>query len=158
MPRLVEIDDPVAGYIYILDPGSQTAYREKTAFRSFPYRPLLMQPAGTRTGPNGRSVTIEDVGPQIIAGVTATGQRTTTTNPPGTFSQNVKTIVTVNERWMDPKTGVVILTKNIGLVANTTISMPDYKEGEPDASLFQAPAGYRIVDEAGLFTFTATTQ
>ncbi|HXE63597.1 MAG TPA: hypothetical protein VN519_08655 [Bryobacteraceae bacterium] len=158
MPRLVEIDDPVAGYIYILDPGSQTAWREKTAFRSFPYRTPMTQPAGKRTAPNGRTVTIEDLGTQVISGVTATGQRNTTTSPPGTYSQNDETIVTVNERWMDPKTGVVILTKNTGPRANTTISVPDYKEGDPDASLFQVPAGYKIVDEAGLFTFTASNR
>jgi len=59
----------------------------------------------------------------------------------------------VNERWIDPKTGVVILTKNTGLMINTTNSIPDYKEGDPDASLFQIPAGYKIVDETGPFTF-----
>jgi hypothetical protein len=50
-------------------------------------------------------------------------------------------------------TGVVILRKNTGLRTSTTMSIPDYKEGDPDPSLFQIPAGYKIVDETGPFTF-----
>ena len=154
IPTLVEIEDPVAGYIYILAPASQTAYRVKAAFRSFEFQPNqnMVQQVSTRTAPNGSIITIESLGPETISGVTAIGQRTTNTNPPGTFNNNDKEIVQVNERWIDPKTGVVILTKNTGLM-NTTISMPDYKEGDPDPSLFQIPAGYKIVDETGPFTF-----
>jgi hypothetical protein len=157
MPPLVEIEDPVAGFFYILNPASQTAYRLKAAFRSVAFQPNqnMAQQAGTRTGPNGSTVTIENLGQQIISGVTATGQRTTNIYPPGTYSQNDKEIVTVNERWIDPKTGVVILMKNAGLRVNTTDSIPDYQEGDPEASLFQIPSGYTIVDETGPFTFTA---
>jgi hypothetical protein len=158
MLPLVEIDDAVAGYVYILSPASQTAYRIKAAFRSFAFQPNqnMAQQAGTRTTPNGSTVTNENLGPETVSGVTATGQRTTTIYPPGTYNQNDKEIVTVNERWIDPKTGVVILTKNTGLTGNiATNSIPDYQEGDPDPSLFQIPAGYKIVDETGTFTFTA---
>jgi hypothetical protein len=115
----------------------------------------MSQQAGTRTAPNGSTVTNETLGPQTVFGVTATGQRTTNIYPPGTYSQNDKEIVTVNERWIDPKTGVVILTKNSGLMVNSTISIPDYQEGDPDASLFQVPSGYTIIEETGPFTFTS---
>ncbi|HVW07390.1 MAG TPA: hypothetical protein VHC90_02350 [Bryobacteraceae bacterium] len=156
MPRLVRIDDPVAGYIYILDPEAHTAYREKAEYRAVPFQSFT-QPAGTRTAPNGSTTTVEDLGTQTISGVTATGQRETTTSPPGTLNQNDKPIVMVNERWIDPKTGVQILAKNTTFRGDMiTISMPDYKEGDPDPALFQVPAGYKIVDETGPFTFTAT--
>jgi hypothetical protein len=46
--------------------------------------------------------------------------------------------------------------KNAGLRVNTTDSIPDYQEGDPEASLFQIPSGYTIVDETGPFTFTAS--
>lgn len=155
---LVKIEDPVAGFLYILNPASQTAYRIKAAFRAFPFKPNenIAQQAGTHTAPNGRTDTTENLGPQTVCGVTAIGQRQTTTYPPGTYNQNDKEIVTVNERWLDPKTGVIILTKNTGLMANiSTNTIPDYKEGDPDASLFQIPAGYKIVDETGPFTIAA---
>ena len=152
---LVKIEDPVAGFFYILDPASQAAYRIKAAFRSYPFQPNenIAQQAGKFAAPNGRTETVENLGPQTISGVTAIGQRQTATYPPGIYNQNDKEIVTVNERWFDPKTGVTILTKNTGLNANmVTNSMPDYEEGDPDASLFQIPAGYKIVDESGPFT------
>jgi len=34
------------------------------------------------------------------------------------------------------------------------MSMSDLSTAEPDAALFQIPAGYKIVDETGSFTFT----
>lgn len=156
MPRLVRIDDAVAGYIYLLDPGSQTAYREKVEFRPIPFRILPMRPPETRTAASGATFTIEDLGEKTISGVTVTGQRNTTTYPPGTFNDNDKTVVTANEQWIDPKTGIIVMTKNTGLMGESTLSMPDYKEGDPDPSLFQIPAGYKIVDETGPFTFTVT--
>ena len=156
LPPLVEVEDPVAGYITILSPANQTAYRIKAAFRSFAFQPNqnMTQQAGTRTTPRGATVTIENLSPQTISGVTATGQRTTTTYPPDTFNENDKEIVTVNEFWIDPKTGIAILIKNSGQPgANSVISIPDYQEGDPEASLFQIPSGYKIVDETGPFTF-----
>jgi hypothetical protein len=39
-------------------------------------------------------------------------------------------------------------------MVNTMKSVADYKEGDPDASLFQIPPGYKIADETGPFTFT----
>jgi len=156
LPSLVEIQDPVAGFLYILNPASQTAYRIQATSRAFAFQPVPMQPTGTRTAPNGRTDLIENIGPETISGVTATGQRTTTTYPPGSYNQNDKELVTVSERWIDPKTGITILTKNSGQLmrfANTT-SIADYKEGDPDASLFQVPAGYKTIEESGAFTFT----
>jgi hypothetical protein len=156
VPPLVQIDDPIAGYRYILDPASQTAYRLKAAFRSFAFQPNpnMGQQPGTRTTPRGDTVSIENLGPETISGVSAVGQRTTDTYPPGAYNNNDKTIVIVNERWVDPKTGVMILTKNNGLMANITDSMPDYKEGDPDPTLFLIPASYKVVDETGKFSFS----
>lgn len=34
------------------------------------------------------------------------------------------------------------------------MSIPDYKPGDPDPSLFLIPSNYKIVDETGKFTFT----
>ncbi len=156
VPPLVQIDDPISGYRYILDPASQTAYRFKTAFRSLAFQPNpnMAQQPGTRTTPRGNTETIENLGPETISGVSAVGQRTTDTYPPGTYNNNDKTIVMVNERWVDPKTGVMILTKNSGLRVDTTNSMSDYKEGDPDPTLFLIPASYKVVNETGKFSFS----
>lgn len=152
---LVKIEDPVAGYVYIVSPAIRTAYRIQTSFRSFAFQPNqnMAQQAGTRTMPNGSTVAIENLPPQTISGIAAVGQRNTRTDPPGTYNGNDKTVVTVNERWIDPKTGIVIQTSNTGLRADTTTTMPDYKEGDPDPALFQIPAGYKVIDEPGKFSF-----
>jgi len=41
MPPLAEIEDPVAGFFYILNLVGQTAYRVKAAFRSFTFQPAI---------------------------------------------------------------------------------------------------------------------
>jgi hypothetical protein len=155
-PSLVEIEDPVAGYFYILDAADQTAYRLKAEFRQVAFQPFPMQPAGTHTMPGGVTHTIENLPSQNISGVTTNGQRDTTTYPPGTYNGNDKPVVIVNERWIDPKTGVTIQTTNTGLRANTTNSMPDYQEGDPDPALFQIPANYKAIEETAAFTFSAS--
>ena len=109
----------------------------------FPQNTNMAQPACIRTAPDGRTAMIENLAPQIISGVIATGQRYTTKYPPGTFNNNDKEIVTVNERWMDPKTGVVILTKNTGLMANGTISFPIRKKAIPTHRSSRSPHATR---------------
>jgi hypothetical protein len=152
---LVEIDDPVAGYQSILDTVDRVAYR-------IPYQPRLIafeprpsfQPPGTRTFPNGTVDVEEDLGEKAINGVTATGHRSTQTTPPGTRQGNDKPIVTVVERWVDPNTGIALLVKQGGSEGGSTRSIPDYKAGYPDPSLFQVPSDYKVVDETGKFSFS----
>ncbi len=150
----MEIDDPVAGYQYILDTVDRTAYRIAWQARVIPFRPLpIPQASGTHTFPDGTVIVDEDLGDKTINGITATGHRSTQTIPSGSMQGNDKPIINVAERWTDPNTGIVILTKQSGTNGGNTFSIPDYKAGDPDPSLFLVPSDYKIVDEASKFTF-----
>jgi hypothetical protein len=156
---LVEIDDPVAGYQSILDTIDHVAYR-------VPWRPRLIafqpgprfQPPGTHTSPDGTVDVEEDLGEKTIDGVTASGRRSTQTSPPGTRQGNDKPITAVAEGWVDPNTGVTLLQTQSGSEGASTRSIPDYKAGDPDPSLFQIPSDYKVVDETGKFTFTISRE
>jgi hypothetical protein len=151
---LDEIDDPVAGYQYILDAVGRVAYRVHWEPRVIPFRPLPpFQPAGTQTFPNGTVDVEEDLGEKTIYGVTAVGHRSTQTSPPGTRQGNDKAITSVVERWADPNTGITLLRKQSGSEGGSTSSIPDYKAGDPDPSVFQVPSDYKVVDEPSKFSF-----
>jgi hypothetical protein len=60
----------------------------------------------------------------------------------------------VNENWRSVQYGLVLRSLNSGFNGDTTSIMKDFSIEEPDPSLFQIPAGYQIVDEAGEFTIT----
>lgn len=145
---LVEIQDPVAGYSYILDPVNRVAHRVLLRARPATFDPPL--PLGRWTSPDGATSSRESLGTKMVAGVAAIGLRMTGPGPAG---------VTVSETWTDPQTGIVLIQKNsganvAGVKIDSTLSIADYKAGEPDPAEFQIPAGYKVVDEAGMFRFS----
>ncbi len=107
-----------------------------------------------RTRDNGATVKSENLGTETILGVTAIGQRNTTTYPVGTYQGNDQPVTQVNENWRSAQYGLVLRSLNTGPNGDTTTAMKDFSLDEPDPSLFQVPAGYQIVDETGEFTIT----
>jgi hypothetical protein len=69
---------------------------------------------------------------------------------------NDQPITTVTETWTDPRTNVAVLRKSTSPTGNSTMTMQNYSNSEPDPSLFQIPPGYRVVDETG-GSFTIVT-
>jgi hypothetical protein len=159
--RLPEITDPVAGYRIILDPVHQIAHRVAVQARqnqapnpNAAAARMAANPMPARTSDNGTTTKNENLGTQTIFGVTAIGQRNTTTYPIGTFQGNDQPVTTVNESWRSVQYGLVLRSSNSGVNGDTTTIMKDFSIEEPDPSLFQVPAGYQIVDETGEFTIT----
>jgi len=113
--------------------------------------PGVIRPAPA-PDPTRPTMTSEDLGTQDMQGVTVQGRRTTTTYPVG-FQGNDRPIVVVSESWTSTQLRLMILSKTIDPRSgeNTTkiINLSTY---EPDAGLFQVPAGYTIVEETGPFT------
>jgi len=156
---LVEVKDPVAGYAYLLDPVNQVAHR--TAVKSGPaggrFQPT--QQVGTHTSPDGSVSVTESLGEQTMFGVIVVGTRTTTTYPAGSRMGNDRPVTTIRENWWSPQVGQDIMSINTGPDGNvSTMSISDLSTAEPDAALFQIPAGYKVIDEAGSFTFTVALQ
>lgn len=147
---LAEIDDPVAGYVYVLDPVHHTAYR-------IPYctptpRPPAAAPVTSAHGPGGTAQT-EDLGTKTMFGITVTGQRTTITFPPGSYMGNDIPVQRITEDWRSPQYGV-FLSKDTQPDRENTNTITTFSAAEPDPSLFQVPPGYQVVDETAPFTVT----
>lgn len=100
------------------------------------------QPNPEASGPRRDRPKVEDLGTTKIMGVSARGQRITTTYPVGSIG-NDQTIVAVNEFWSAPSLGLILrsvsddprMGKHTREVVNLTLD-------EPDPALFQAPDGY----------------
>jgi len=98
----------------------------------------------------------EDLGTKTIAGIEAHGSRTTRTIPAGEEGNEVP-LVTVQEIWRSQKLGLTLMgTMDDPRSGRRTYEVEEFTEGEPDASLFTPPEGYRVEyrktvveDEAG---------
>jgi hypothetical protein len=158
MMRLPEITDPVAGFRYVLDDANRIAHRIPIQARQNPAQtraaariPLPQLPPRMQAG--GMTSTSEDLGTQSMFGITVTGQRSTTTYPPGTYQGNDGPLTSVSETWRSDQYGLTLLEKNSQPDGTeSSMTMKDFSPAEPDPALFMVPAGYQIVDETGEFT------
>jgi hypothetical protein len=91
----------------------------------------------------------ENLGTQMIEGVTAEGTRRTTTIAPGQIG-NERSIVTVNERWHSPELHVVVMsTRSDPRTGTTTYKLTNINRSEPAPTLFQVPPDYTLQDLTG---------
>jgi hypothetical protein len=141
--RLITISDPQQRVLYLLDP------QRKTASKSTP-------PPRPRRGPgpgDGRlpppQLSSETLGSRQILGLRADGTRQTMTVPPGVFG-NVGPIEVVTDRWYSPDLKIVLESRRSDpRMGDTTYRVTSLVRGEPDASLFEIPADYTVVDRPG---------
>jgi hypothetical protein len=80
---IVKVQDPVAGYAYVLDSVNQVAHR--ATIESGPCgAPVMRTPlVGTHPAPDGYVSVTESLGQQTIFGIAVMGTKTTTTYPAG---------------------------------------------------------------------------
>jgi hypothetical protein len=89
----------------------------------------------------------EDLGTQTIEGVSAQGKRETVTIPAGEIG-NERPIEIVTETWFSPELHTMVLRKHSDpRLGDSTYRLTDIKRNEPDASLFQPPAGTKVLVE-----------
>jgi len=89
----------------------------------------------------------ESLGTQTIEGVEAQGSRTTITIPAGKIG-NERPIEMVTETWFSPELHTMVLRKHSDpRMGESTYRLTDIKRNEPDASLFQPPAGAKLRSE-----------
>lgn len=138
---MITIFDPVAGYVVRLDPSTSTAV--KSALPSPPPTPPSGNPP---QGPG--TVTTTDLGSKTIAGLVATGTRTTMTIPAGAIG-NSQAIQVVRDVWTSTQLEIpVLVTSTDPQRGTSTMQMTSATLGEPDASLFQIPASYTVSSRA----------
>ena len=96
----------------------------------------------------GVKVKVEKLDGKMIAGVFAVGRRETRTRPPGTID-NDKTVVSVNERWVAPDLKILVASSTDDPREQLTREVTHLQRAEPDASLFEVPAGYTVKEAQG---------
>ncbi|MEW5983000.1 MAG: hypothetical protein AB1806_11615 [Acidobacteriota bacterium] len=86
----------------------------------------------------------DDLGVRSFDGVEARGSRTTTVIPAGAIG-NVLPITITSEEWTSPELKVLVMTRHADpRTGETTYRLSGISRAEPDASLFEVPAGYTI--------------
>jgi hypothetical protein len=156
-PRLVFIQDPVAGTTNVLEPDSHTA--RKLGFPRRGGKGVRFDVPAPDGGPGpgarfrGRPHEMgegkwdrqtENLGTQTLEGVEATGTRTRVTIPAGAIG-NEKAIAIVSERWFSPELQVVLMsTHRDPRFGETTYHLTGITRGEPEKSLFEVPSDYTV--------------
>ena len=143
-PRVVFIHDPVAGAAYILNPDKQTASVMKHNMNGTNMEQMhaKMQKEFAANGEEG-NVKTESLGTQEIEGVSAQGTRVTRTIPAGKIGNEQPIQITV-ETWVSPDLHTTVLQKrNDPRFGETVFQITNIKQGDPDASLFQIPSGFK---------------
>lgn len=167
-PTLIEITDPVAHVRYTVDTRGKIAHRwelptpgstnTKGTFAamlptSLPTAAASKTQAIQQTDPSRPHAQFEKLDPQTIDGIAVEGRRTTMTYPAGSVG-NDREFVTTNEMWTSPELNVMILSKNSDpRSGDHTQKLINISRDEPDASLFQPPAGYEVAEERGPVNF-----
>lgn len=162
-PKLVFINDPTSHTQYILSPGGNATKVVRNE-ATWSVGPEIIELRGAREralkekvivrtqGASERRKDIdvseqvkhEDLGTQTIEGVSAEGKRETVTIPAGQIG-NERPIDIVSETWYSPELHTMVLRKHSDpRVGETTFRLTEIKRNEPDASLFQAPAGTKM--------------
>jgi hypothetical protein len=146
----ITIVDPVAGTISEVDPQNKVV--NSRTFHPMGNQAAMRPRNPNGAGPGGRgqnrpadpNVKSEDLGTQSVNSVIAKGSRVTHTIPAGTIG-NALPIQSVHETWMaaDLKVPVTVKVTDPRFGTRTT-QLTQINRGEPDATLFQVPAGYTV--------------
>jgi hypothetical protein len=144
-PSMIEISDPVEGFVYILLPQKDSvAYRHKLGQ---PAANAKVSTQDQRTPLPEPKIDTETLGAQQFEGVLATGTRTTRTTPVGAEG-NDRPLTTIKETWSSSDIGITLLEKiSDPQNGDSERRMTDLEQTEPDPALFQVPADCRIQDQ-----------
>jgi hypothetical protein len=150
-PNMIEIYDPVAGFVYMILPFRNAAWRSKLngpppAVGDLPRHAYSPEAAPASSAPDPRvKFVVEDLGSQRMQGVLVHGTRAIRTIPAG-VEGNDSEITTTSESWFSPDLGFKLLQKvSDPRSKDREMRVTSLQQSEPDPTLFQVPAGYTIV-------------
>lgn len=166
--QMVSIFDPVAGVNYMLNVQEKKAYKmvpppKPPAGSGEMVTENRVFVAGGGMGGPGPMMTFMEknaeagnrtqvsLGTQEIEGVLAQGTRVTETIPAGKIG-NEKPIVITDERWYSPDLQVDVLVKHSDpRMGDVVYRLTKLSREEPEASLFQVPTDYTVVNGPMVF-------
>jgi hypothetical protein len=135
--RTVMIFDPVASKSFVLDAQSRTA-------RSMQIAPARTGNSHARPERGSASAKTEDLGTQVIQGLSAQGKRITRAIPAGKEG-NEKEIDIVTETWYSPDLQIVVMSKTSDpRFGESTYQLNMITRTEPDPALFAVPSDYTV--------------
>jgi hypothetical protein len=162
-PKLVFISDPVANTEYILEPADrsvrivkpETFSLDKDKNDLLPRIKIerrMLENEGSRASAESRKdVTHEDLGTQVIEGVSCQGRREIVTIPAGAIG-NDRPLQITSENWYSPDLHTLVLRQHSDpRFGETVYRLTDIKLGEPDSSLFQVPGNYTTIVKPEVF-------
>jgi len=166
-PKMVFINDPTTHTQYIFTPGGGEATKVVRSEGNWKEGPQIIElrkmreqrlkdktivtvqgaHEGQQSKESTEQVKHEDLGTQTIEGVSAQGKRETVTIPAGQIG-NERPIEIVTETWFSPELHTMVLRKHSDpRMGDSTYRLTEIKRIEPDASLFQPPAGAKLRSE-----------
>lgn len=160
VPTIVQIQDPVAGFTYIMDDVNKVAHRIKVPVVPQPNleqqvmreatAPLVPLPGSPQ--PPQRS--LQDLGTQTMDGVLIHGTRVISVVPAGSRGSD-RPITSTRDTWYSPDLNLIIRTVMDSPTSGTqTEKVANLSRSDPDPLLFLVPVDYRMVDESSGFEIT----
>lgn len=146
-PRsMVSIHDPVASTTYILHGDTKVAEVMSSPAHQEKAGDNMQQRFEARLQKEIADGTVkkEDLGTQVINGVTAQGTRYTRVIPAGQIG-NANPITIVNEQWYSPELQTMVkIVRNDPRLGQVTYTLTNIQRSEPAASLFTVPSDYSV--------------
>ena len=139
----ITIYDPVAGYVYRLNPQNMTAVQSPIHQRTAPAN-------GSAPPANGQVQTqTQNLGTQTINGLSATGTQLTRTIAAEAVG-NTQPIQIVRVTWVATALQIPVqVTLTDPRSGNSMMNLTNIVQSEPSASLFVVPAGYTVTSAPG---------
>ncbi|HEY6393229.1 MAG TPA: hypothetical protein VIX89_18250 [Bryobacteraceae bacterium] len=155
--KSVMIHDPVGGTTYSLEPHAHTAhvshnttFNVRAAVESMVKEKMSaeamakMKVRSRVPEPNTKS---EELGLQVMEGVSVQGKRVTRTIPAGEIG-NDRALEIVTETWFSPELQVVVMSRTTDPRSGDSVyKLTNVSRAEPDRSLFEVPADYQVREE-----------
>lgn len=105
------------------------------------------RPGTPRSGPNFQ---VEKLDGKMVSGVFAEGTRTTRVIPVG-MEGNDREIRVVTEQWVSPDLKIVVARLvDDPRSAQSSMEVSDLRRVDPDAAVFQVPAGYKMIAQPSM--------
>jgi hypothetical protein len=147
MMTVIQIADPTAGTLYNCFLVVKTNTCELLKYTGSTSK--IYKPASPPSGPlpnNQGTVVHQELGAQILAGVSAEGIRDVTTYNPGVFGNDRKVTIE-REFWYSEQLGLSLLSvREDPRIGKQTFVVTSVNQSDPDSSLFELPAGFKTVD------------
>ncbi|HXA66886.1 MAG TPA: hypothetical protein VNV82_17130 [Bryobacteraceae bacterium] len=147
--KAVFINDPVAGTGYMLDATHKTARQMPANRHRPPSDPSLLPGTGTQAHVfseqrSNANVKIDDLGTQVMDGLSVQGKRKTKTIL-AAQAGSARDIEVVTETWYSPDLQMVVMSKTSDpRFGDSLYQVTNISRAEPDPSLFAVPSDYQV--------------